>query len=478
MLLSLSSEIHGQLGNMWTQQVGIEGTLTSGALLAAERNNAGIYYNPASLSSDSIGSLAINTAALRSQFLWYKNAFGPNTQMNRSTASFESPFLSVMIPSKNKLGFKIGAATFSRYNVNYNIFERIVVRNPFPELDHFKGDYEGVFQYSVRSQEQWILFSTSRKINEKFAFGASYILAVRSFDYKLEERTKYTFIETSDAPTISSEFNNATIANLSDFKGILKLGAIFEVEPGLRLGFSLTTPSFSILSFARNYRTLNQTNISDLFDDSANPSYDDFVISNNYDKLKGHFKTPFSVAFGISYDRPKSTWSFAAEYYHAIARYPLIDGADYTDNLINTTVNFNNTTFLDLVYAQRSIINFAIGYGGYLKKNLMLLAGFRTNFSTTNKLNSPVEDQFLKVFDLGINQLHVSGGLSFNFKNNHFTLGADLGFNYSANDVVIINFSNPELINSQGIPLRGEIEPIMTTTALGLGVILGYSLSF
>lgn len=467
-----------QLGNLWTQQVGIEGALLGGTLIAANSNDAGIYYNPASLSSDSSSSLAINTAVFRSQGVWFNDAFGPGTKLNQTSSNFESPFISLSIPLKNKFGVKLGAGTFSRYNVNYDFLNRIVLNDPFPELGHQQSRYEGLYNYRIKSTEQWLLFSTSRRFNNKLSFGISYIIALRNFDYSNSEKAKYIFKISDNEQTTNAEFLYETQAKLFNVKAIIKIGGLYQINSDNRIGITITTPSFSLYSNAQNYRTISQTNIYLLLDSAIASDYPDYLISNYANKLKGHYKNPLSIALGYEKKMGNNLWRFSIEYYGEIKPYALINGKNQKENLINTTIDFNNETFLDLIFAQREIVNFAVGYSGEIKKNLLLMSGFRTNFSTTKNVKYTTSESFIKVNDLKVNQFFLSGGLSFFFKQNRFTLGTDIGFNYNQNQDNLVNFNEPLVVNNQNVPLRGNIESIMQTTVLSIGFIFGYSLSF
>lgn len=120
-----SSSVYGQLGNYWTLQVSTEGTLLSGALVAANNNTAGFFYNPASMSSDSTSSFSFNTSLFRTYFLKYKNAFGEGTDLQDIPGNFDPIFLSYLVPRKNKLNVKLGVSLMGKQNTNYKILDRV-----------------------------------------------------------------------------------------------------------------------------------------------------------------------------------------------------------------------------------------------------------------------------------------------------------------------------------------------------------------
>ena len=478
--LFLNSIAFSQLGNLNTQQVGTEGLLMGGALVAAESNNAGLFYNPASISSSSLFSFSFNTSVYRMQFLNFQDAFGPDTEFKLSSSRFESPFFSMMLPIKNKQNVKIGFGTFSRFNVNYNFFNRIVVDDPFPELNHAKGVFEGDFSYTMKSSEQWIVFDASKRLNDKFLIGSSVIIAIRSLTYVEIEDASYTYSNEIGQQTTNANFRREINAYFYDYKLIFKFGGIYKMNDKNRFGLTITTPSISVLNSARNFRLLEQTNIAELLDDEVQKEkYKDLKVSNFASGLKGNYKTPFSIALGYDRHIKNDLLSFSVDFVSQLKAYKMIEGGGETDELINTAdSSFAIVSFLDLTFGQRSIVNFSVGYNRDLKENLLLMVGFRTNFSATKDVDYTHVEDLKSLQDIEINQYHLSGGLTFTFLKNKFILGTDIGFSFGKGNDLMVNYSEPLVLNNNGIPLRGNVEPIMKQSIFSLGFVFGYSVVF
>ena len=137
-LTPLSAALYGQIGNQWTTQISTEGALLSGALVAANSNDAGFYYNPASMASNNEKSFSFNTSLFRTYFLNYKNPFGDNTQLKYSYGNFDPFFLSFLIPKKNKLNVKMGISLMGKTNTTYRLTDRLYHSNfSFPEASQY-----------------------------------------------------------------------------------------------------------------------------------------------------------------------------------------------------------------------------------------------------------------------------------------------------------------------------------------------------
>jgi hypothetical protein len=124
------------------------------------------------------------------------------------------------------MGVKFGCGTFSRFNIDYNFFNRITVDDPFPELDHTDGQYEGTYSYTLKSSEQWVLMDASKKLNDKFLVGISVIVAARFLTYIKEETTAYTYKEETINQNLNASFDSRENAYLYDYKLYLNL-AVF-----------------------------------------------------------------------------------------------------------------------------------------------------------------------------------------------------------------------------------------------------------
>jgi hypothetical protein len=475
----LSNIAFSQLGNLNTQQVGTEGVLLGGALVAAESNTSGLYYNPASISSNTLFSFSFNTAVYRIQFLNFDDAFGVNSQFNLISARFETPFFSMMLKTKNKYGIKFGFGTFSRFNIDYNFFNRIKVDNPFPELNHKNAKFEGAFSYTMRSNEQWLLMDASKRLNDKFLVGISAIVAMRFLTYIKDENSSYVFKIDKNSESINANFNNNINSYLYDYKLVFKFGGIFILNELTRFGLTITSPSISVINNARNYKSVEQTNIYLLVDSAEAANYQDYTISNFSEDLKANYKTPMSISIGYDQHFGDNQISFSVDYTGKLNPYNLIDGGDNTENLINTNDSIVGiSSFLNLTFGQRTIVNAAVGYKVQINEKYLLMLGFRTDFSATKDVDYNLEEALSSITDININIYYISGGLTFTLFRNKFILGADIGFSSTKRQDSFINYTQPLVTNNHGVPLRGNIEPISRQGIFSLGFIFGYSFNF
>ncbi len=473
----LFSQVYGQLGNYWTLQVSTEGTLLSGALVAANSNNAGFFYNPASMSSDSSSSFSLNTSLFRTYFLNYKNPFGEGTKLEDITGYFDPIFLSFLIPRKNKLNVKLGVSLMAKQNTNFKILNRIYLPNyNFPQ-DTLNGDYEGSYTYVLKSSENWINFSASKQLSEVFSIGATFIIAYRSLNYINNLNSSYVYVNKLDKNTTASYTNNVE-AYMYNYKILGKIGVIFNLNEYSRIGLNLTTSSLNVYGRGTLQRSIGKSNILSLEYDSTVVISNDQLLSDYSAGLKANFKSPFSIALGYNLESGNYKFGFAVEYFNEINPYNLISGAE-NGTLINTTnSDITETEALSLKFGQRSIVNFAISYEQKLNEKFTILSGFRTNFSTSKDVNYTESDINTYIKDIDINVYHITGGSTFTLLRNQFILGVDLGLSFHNKQDNIVNYSSPLIYNNQNLPLQGNIENNTKISFVMLGFVLGYSFNF
>ncbi len=476
--LFIANESKGQLGNYWTLQVSTEGTLLSGALVAAKSNNAGFFYNPASMSSDQESSFSFNTSFFRIYSLNYKNPFGKNTDLNHFTGNFDPIFLSFLIPKKNRLNVKLGISLMGKQNTDIRLEDRVFLKDySFPNLSTSMGDYEGIYDYRLRSSEYWVNLSASKKFNEKFSLGLTTIIAYRSLDYENNMTSNYVSSNLLDQ-NLTSSFQTLTKSFMYNYKLIFKVGAIYTINDHSRIGLNITTQSYNIYGRGSNKKSVSQTNVGNLILDTTGVLIDDHLISSYGDNLKANFKSPFSIALGYNIEFERDQFGIAIEYFNDIAPYRVVTGEE-TGNFINTTTNMvSESDFLDLSYGQKSIVNIAVSYERHINEAFTMLTGFRTNFTTSLEAGYSEEFKYNHIEDIYINYYHFTGGSTFSILNNKFIFGTDIAISFDSDLPNVVNFSEPLIINDQGIPLRGNLENNASIINFMIGFVLGYSLMF
>ena len=472
----VSAVLYAQIGNQWTTQISTEGTLLSGALVAANSNDAGFYYNPASMASNNEKSFSFNTSLFRTYFLNFKNPFGDDTQLKYSYGNFDPFFLSFLLPKKNRLNVKMGISLMGKSNTIYRVADRVFHANfSFPETPQYVGSYEGIYNYRLNSSEYWVNFGLSKKINEHFSIGATAILAFRNLEYENISDVNYASRDQNNIKFTSS-YQNIFKSKMYNYKLLFKLGLIYNLNETSRIGVNFTSGSINVYGRGSNQRTLSQSNINKLMNDSIDATYEDKLVSDFSDGLKANFKNPLSVSIGYNYEKDKTRFGITLEYFNKIARYSVIEGIDNGELINTSSIPFKESEVLSLNYAQKSIFNAAIGYETDIGESFTLAMGLRTNFNAS--IDNENVDEINSLQDITIDYYHLTAGSTFTLLKNKFIFGVDIGFSYSADQSYIINYANPLIINNENIPLIGDNFKRAKIFNTMVGFVLGYSLNF
>jgi hypothetical protein len=468
--------LYGQLGNQWTTQISTEGTLLSGALVAANSNDAGFYYNPASMASNNEKSFSFNTSLFRTYFLNYKKPFGEDTQLKYSYGNFDPFFLSFLLPKKNKLNVKLGASLMGKSHTTYRVADRIYHSNfSFPEAPQYVGSYEGIYNYRLNSSEYWVNFGLSKKLNDRFSIGATAIVAIRNLDYENTEEVNFASKDENNI-NFTSHYQNSFKSKMYNYKILFKFGVIYTLNETSRIGINFTSGSINVFGRGSNQRSLSQSNINKLINDTLDLKYEDKLISDFASGLKADFKSPLSISIGYNYEKDKTRFGITLEYFNKIESYNVIEGIDNGEMINTSSFPFKESEILSLKYEQKSIFNAAVGYETDISEAFTIAVGFRTNFNASVNRNKEAYFNYLQ--DIDIDYYHVTAGSTFTLLKNKFIFGLDIGFSYTANQYYIANYTTPLVLNNQNTPLIGDNLKDARVINTMVGFVLGYSFNF
>ena len=135
--------------------------------------------------------------------------------------------------------------------------------------------------------------------------------------------------------------------------------------------------------------------------------------------------------------------------------------------------------WLSFGYAARPLINFSVGYSWTIKKDLVFLNAFRTDFSAINKADiDDIEDlNYIKTTDYNI--YHYSAGVEFTIKRQRFIAGGDFAFGFKTNQQQFVNFSDPVEYNPENNrALQGPQNYNSNMYYFGFSIYVGATLNF
>jgi hypothetical protein len=246
-------------------------------------------------------------------------------------------------------------------------------------------------------EESWAGLTFSRQAGQSVGIGGTWYGVYRGQRTRKELSTQ----------GITAAGAAATVSGVSDveyshYRTLAKLGVAWQTEHW-NAGVSVTTPSLAAFGGAKAAYTISLAGIDANADGRIDPP---MLLTDTQEDLDSYFKSSWAIGAGVS-RRVGSTRLYAsAEWYAPVDRFDVIqlpEGAPGAESLTQEL---------------GSVLNGGIGFEHVVSSEVSFYGAFHTDY--TAAVGSARENVAISDWNL----YHVSGGLSFRFRENRFTLGA------------------------------------------------------
>jgi hypothetical protein len=152
---------------------------------------------------------------------------------------------------------------------------------------------------------------------------------------------------------------------------------------------------------------------------------DNYLILETESGIRAKYRHPLSLAWGIDFHTAKTRIALSAEYFFKISTYHMMRSNAtpfvYPPSLVNSdTLSTYLDSYLNIDKAAKSVLNVGMGISQTVYKNISVLLGATTDFSSYK----PVRETNELLFGLGNWHLfHVSGGVSYRKQKHLLALG-------------------------------------------------------
>jgi hypothetical protein len=286
--------------------------------------------------------------------------------------------------------------------------------NPNPSAKTFAG----AFDYVNQLTEQWFGVGAGYSVSDKLGAGATLFVAYRGQTYQL---TNYVREVNYIDPyyVFGSETNDEAIKYTS--VGILAKFGLSYMSGKWKFGITVTTPSIGLYGSG----SIQRENSNLIVSENPADMKDNFMIMDSKSGTRATYNRPVSVAAGIDYKSEKSRFVISAEYFSRINTYHLLkpDSEPFvypTSYLDSASIKTLIDSYLNVENAARPVLNAGIGFSRLISKQLTLLLGAYTDFSSYDK--PPEADELLHVSGTW-NIYHFSSGISWHKQKQTVTLG-------------------------------------------------------
>lgn len=478
----------GQSYTYWTRSFNEESSLLSGAVVGGGSGPTSIYYNPASISEVKASKLSLNASLFSFDFINLKNALGNDINVNSTRGKMEPRFVSYMIKSRRFKNWSFEVAFLNNENASTSITES--VDNQIDILTGIPGDerYFAIYQYSNRFRDDWLGAGGSVRLSDRLVVGVSMFVTVKSLEYKNSidieayPMNDSAFRNNAGDPFYVASYESTMYLKFNDYRLTWKGGILYHAD-NFSVGLSVTTPSLGGIysDGKRDYRKEKQSNIT--MPGTGEPLPDYIVVDFQEKKnLQIGYRTPFSVAAGFTgnFSGGKRTVYLSVEYFSKTEPYRMVEAEEspYTGSgYPSGDVLF--TEWLTYVRGARPVFNGAVGYSLTLKKGLLLMGGFRTDFNYVKNLDYGDYSGYNKMMAINSNLYHITCGLSWNIFGQDIITGFEYTLGDAKNQKQFVNLSDPVEYNTvENKALQGTCTNDMHSLYNSISIYLGASFNF
>ncbi|MCB2222071.1 MAG: hypothetical protein KQI35_16935 [Bacteroidetes bacterium] len=476
-----------QSNNYWQRSFNEESSLLSGAVVGGGAGPSAIYYNPAIISEITNSKFTLNASLFSFDFLNIKNAIGNGIPLKSSTFLLQPRFISYMIKFKKLPSWSFEIAFLNNENTKIELVnsvdDKIDILKQIPGSER----YFAIYQYNSNYRDDWFGFGGSVDLSNKLSLGVGLFLTVKSFNYfnqiNIEAVSVYDSTNKNNEiiPSYTATFNENVNLKFNDYSLLFKAGALYKAK-SLSLGIGFTTPTIGVYSDGKRVtHSERRNNITDPESGDPLPNYaiSDYQEKKNVNVLQ---KTPFSLSAGLTYKFPGEgqTLYTSVEYFSAIEPYRMVEANE--SSYLNGYLFPGNSVFnewLTFVNGANPIFNAAIGYSWTLKKDLLLMGGFRTDFNHQKELDYGSYDDLARLRGSHVDLYHLSGGLAWRVFGQDIITGLEYTLGQNNNQTQLVNFSDPVEFNTiENKPLQGTRQNNVKTEYNSISIYFGASFNF
>lgn len=448
--------LNAQFNNYWSYNFNEESSLVAGAVVGGGAGASAIFYNPAIISEISASKLSLNASLFAYNINNAKNILGEGIDF-QSTRFFSIPrSVSYMHKPKNHPNWNLEFAYLNVANnefsaVNYTEKD-IDILTHLPGVEHYvaytelknnlRNDYFGAGGSIKLSKNLFVGSSMFVSVNSKYSV---YQLDINAFPTKgLPE------VQGEEVPYYTASHVTQEMVKFNDYRLLWKFGLLYK-QPRFSIGLNITTPSVGGI-YSDGKKVMRQQSQNNITNPETGEPMQNFLIIDYAEKkdVTVAARTPFSVATGCtfySFDNKKVLYA-TVEYFSSVDRYRMVETDENTGPGKGSILGQQDfSEWLTFVDGANPVFNVAIGYRSYLKNDLMLLSGFKTDFNYNKKKDSSpfYPDKSIKSID--VDYYHFTSGLTLRIKGQDITAGLQYSLGLSKNAKQLVNLSNPVEFN-------------------------------
>jgi len=393
LLSALAAGASAQDTHYWAVQYGPVGQLVGGQVIGGVPDLSATFYNPGALSLRNESSYLLSTESVQWEAVSTEAQPGLEVLDTSSSRFGAAPsLLAGILPRLLGENTRLAWSFLTRQKLEVRLGQRLT--DPLAGA----GVRSAAESYlDQRVEEDWGGLTISRPLSPSVGIGIT-LYGVYRGQRKRNELSLQAVAPDGGSLAVSG----VTDFEYSHYRTLAKLGVAWQT-PEWNVGLSITTPSLSAFGSGKAGYTLSLSGTDANGDGLPDPP----VLETRTDEgLESDYRSPWAVGAGVSKRAGRTRLYASAEWYGPVDRFTVI------------TLPEDAPGASGLTQELRAVLNGGLGFEHVVGEDTSVYGAFHTDFSAS--AGDVQENVAVSDWDL----YHLSGGLSFRFRDNQFTLGA------------------------------------------------------
>jgi hypothetical protein len=428
LLAAFAPPANAQDTHYWTQQYGTTSELLGGAVVGGVPDISAVYYNPGQLSLFEDPSVLLSAKAVEVQTVRIEDGGDRDRDLSESRFGTAPSLFAGTLPSKwfgDRGQMAYSGLTRQEFDVRLkgSSADVALVVSP-PTLVEYSS--ESVLDLGL--SENWFGLSWSEPVREGVGLGASLFVVYRG------QRNRTEIL--AQGRTAAGGAPSLVFVDDFDYwhyRLLAKIG--LAVDRGrFTWGLAVTTPGVGL---AGTGRASFRRSVVDV-DLNGDGTPDPILASDFQDGLSVEYRSPWSIAGGVSGAVRRTRLHFSAEWFDAVGRYNVLDPSPFSDSLAGITLRRR------LSHELQSVFNWGVGVEHSFNPSFGVSASFVADH--TAAVPGTLTNHSLSDWDI----YHVTGGTVASIQAMDLTLGVSYAFGGSDRQLVV--GEDPEDLDSSLMP--------------------------
>ncbi|MBE3131707.1 MAG: hypothetical protein IMZ54_13470 [Acidobacteria bacterium] len=412
-----------QDAHYWTNHYGTRATLLGGAVIGSVLDLSGTYYNPGGMSLIKDPEMLMAAKVIQYPHVSLVGEEGSSVQFNSANLGPAPSLIAGTFKFRGLGKHWFGYSYLSRQDVKLGVsVSSTGTRDILPDAPGLEK-YVTQFRLEEKMSEPWFGLTWSYKVRKNVGFGVTQYIAVRTHRASIQ-----TLVEALDSENRVAMALEARQYHYRNIRILWKVGLAVDFKEAT-MGLTLTTPGLTLSCTGST--GVNSTVVAlDMDGDGAG---DDFLAADYRDRQPAAFRTPFSLAAGMTFKLQKFRVYLSSEWFAWVRPYTVVDAAEFaaqsTGEMLST----------DVTQELASVLNLGIGLDWVYSPRFKGYASFNTDYSA----KKPGTATNLSLTDWDI--YHIVTGAEIAIKNSALTVG--FGYSFGNREIG----SRPDILEREAL---------------------------